>query len=233
MLTRDFSKLPAPMQNSEVRGYYDMLSRKRAVLFAKRFGDILVSLLLIVILSPLFLILAVAIKIDSKGPVFYRQQRVTKNLRLFRIFKFRTMVVDADKQGPLVTIDGDSRITRVGSFLRNARLDELPQVFNVFVGDMSFVGTRPEVERYVAHYTNDMYATLLLPAGVTSQASIYFKDEAEMLGAAQDADAVYINEILPRKMRYNLEYLKTLSLWGDIKTLFSTVFAVIPKNQGS
>lgn len=229
MLTRDFSALPKAMQTPAVRQYHELLKKKRATLFFKRLGDIVVSLLLIVILSPLFLALALAIKLDTKGPVFYRQQRITRDLREFSIFKFRTMVCGADQIGPLVTLEADERITRVGGFLRRARLDELPQIFNVLLGDMSLVGTRPEVARYVERYSGEMYATLLLPAGVTSRASIHFKDEAEMLKEAKNVDEIYIARILPLKMRYNLEYLKTLSVARDVGILFSTLFAVVGK----
>ncbi|MGI5887862.1 MAG: sugar transferase [Oscillospiraceae bacterium] len=214
------------MRCREVREYYDMLSKKRAGLFLKRLFDIVMSLLLIIILSPLLLGLSIAVAVSSKGPVFYRQERVTKNLRTFRIFKFRSMVADADRIGPLVTVENDPRITGVGRFMRKLRLDELPQLFNVLAGDMSFVGTRPEVVKYTDRYTNEILATLLLPAGVTSMASIMYKDEAELLEKADDADEVYVNKILPEKMRYNLEYLRTFSPGRDIKIMARTLGAI-------
>ena len=191
-------------------------------------SDVLLSLLLLILLSPLFLILAIAIKIDSKGPVFYRQERVTQYGKRFRIFKFRSMVVNADK-GSLVTVDNDSRITKVGKFIRKCRLDEICQLIDVFRGTMTFVGTRPEVPKYVSRYTPEMTATLLLPAGVTSLASIYYKDEAELLNSAEDTDKVYVEKILPAKMYYNLKAIEKFGFWRDIKTMFMTVFAVLGK----
>jgi lipopolysaccharide/colanic/teichoic acid biosynthesis glycosyltransferase len=226
MLAGKFENLPERMRCREVREYYDMLSKKRAGLFLKRLFDIVMSLLLIIILSPLLLGLSIAVAVSSKGPVFYRQERVTKNLRTFRIFKFRSMVADADRIGPLVTVENDPRITGVGRFMRKLRLDELPQLFNVLAGDMSFVGTRPEVVKYTDRYTNEILATLLLPAGVTSMASIMYKDEAELLEKADDADEVYVNKILPEKMRYNLEYLRTFSPGRDIKIMARTLGAI-------
>ena len=183
---------------------------------------------MLIVLSPLFLVLAIAIKIDSKGPVFYRQERVTQYGKRFRIFKFRSMVVDADK-GSQVTVDQDSRITRMGRLIRKCRLDEVSQLIDVFRGTMTFVGTRPEVPKYVAEYTPEMTATLLLPAGVTSLASIYYKDEAELLNGAEDTDKVYIEKILPAKMYYNLKAIGRFGFWRDIKTMFMTVFAVLGK----
>jgi lipopolysaccharide/colanic/teichoic acid biosynthesis glycosyltransferase len=161
--------------------------------------------------------------------VFYRQERVTTYGERFRIFKFRTMCQNADKIGTAVTVNGDARITRVGRFLRRCRLDEISQLLNVLDGTMTFVGTRPEVPKYVAAYTPEMMATLLLPAGITSRASILYKDEADLLDAATDVDAVYIHEVLPGKMKYNLEALKNFSFLSDIKTMFRTVFAVLGK----
>ncbi len=216
------------MQTDEVRAYYDILAKKRGSLFFKRVFDIVVSFIMLVILSPVFLILAAAIKLDSKGPVFYRQVRVTQYNKKFRIFKFRSMVQDADK-GSQVTVSGDSRITRVGKIVRGCRLDELCQLIDVLRGTMTFVGTRPEVPKYTEHYTDAMMATLLLPAGVTSLASIYYKDEAELLDAAEDTDKVYIEDVLPGKMYYNLKAIEKFSFWGDIKVMFMTVFAVLGK----
>ena len=224
---KKWSELPQNMQNDAVKKYYDILKTKTASLFLKRVFDILVSSVLIVIVSPIMLILAICIKIDSKGPVMFRQRRVTTNGRVFRIFKFRTMVNDAEKKGTQVTTNNDPRVTKVGKLIRGCRLDELPQLFNVFLGDMTFVGTRPEVEKYVAAYTGEMMATLLLPAGITSVASIKYKDEERLLEAAENTDEVYINEVLPEKMKYNLEALKNFSFFGDIKIMFQTVFAVL------
>lgn len=228
MMLRKWEDLPPEMQTDEVRKYYDILKKKKAALLFKRLFDIVVSLVMLIILLPAFLILAVAIKLDSKGPVFYRQTRVTQYCRRFRIFKFRSMVQDADR-GAQVTVSGDARITRVGKFVRKCRLDEISQLIDVLRGTMTFVGTRPESVRYVEAYTPEMMATLLLPAGVTSLASIYFKDEAELLDSAENADEVYVNTILPEKMYYNLKAIEKFSFFGDIKLMFMTVFAVLGK----
>ena len=223
-----WEKLPPEMQTDQVKKYYDILKKKKASLFFKRAFDIIVSLIMLIILSPVFLILAIAIKVDSKGPVFYRQVRLTQYNKKFRIFKFRSMVEGADK-GSQVTVSGDSRITRVGKFVRKCKLDEICQLIDVFRGTMTFVGTRPEVPKYTEQYTPEMMATLLLPAGVTSLASIYYKDEAKQLDAARDTDKVYVEEVLPVKMYYNLKAIEEFSFWGDIKVMFMTVFAVLGK----
>ena len=228
MMLKKWEELPDEMQTEAVRKYYDLLKKRQVGLFFKRLFDLVVSAIMLIVFSPVFLILAIAIKIDSKGPVFYRQVRVTQYNRPFRIFKFRTMVQDADK-GLGVTVSGDARITRVGRLIRNCRLDELSQLIDVFRGTMTFVGTRPESLKYVEAYTPEMMATLLLPAGVTSLASIYYKDEAELLDVAEDVDRVYIEEILPAKMQYNLKAIEDFSFFGDIKTMFMTVFAVLGK----
>ena len=229
MLICKWEKLPPEMQTEEVKKYYDILRKKNFSLFWKRVFDIFVSVLMLVVLSPLFLVLAIAIKIDSKGPVFYRQERVTQYGKRFRIHKFRTMVSNADKIGTAVTIENDSRVTKVGRKVRRLRLDELPQLLDVLSGNMSFVGTRPEVSKYVEQYTPEMMATLLLPAGVTSLASIYYKDEAELLNGAEEADKVYVEKILLAKMYYNLKAIEKFGFWRDIKTMFMTVFAVLGK----
>ena len=222
-----WTSLPENMRTEAVRPYYRALQKKTGSLFLKRIFDIVVSFVMLLLLSPFFLILAIAIKIDSPGPVFYRQVRVTQYGREFRIFKFRTMVNNADKIGSLVTVGNDSRITKVGSFIRACRLDEISQLINVLLGDMTFVGTRPEVPKYVAAYTPEMMATLLLPAGITSIASIRYKDEAELLDKAEDVDKTYIEEVLPGKMQYNLESILKFSFWDDIATCFKTVLAVL------
>ena len=226
-MLREWNQLPEYMQTDAVRPYYNQLKKKEFSLFLKRIFDIVVSLVLIVLLSPLLLVLSILIVLDSKGGVFYRQERVTQYGRKFRIFKFRTMVADADKIGTQVTVSNDSRITRVGSVIRKYRLDEIPQLFNILLGDMSLVGTRPESTHYVKFYTPEMYATLLLPAGVTSEASIMYKDEADLLDKADDVDKVYIEEVLPGKMRYNLESISNFSLIKEIGTMFKTVLAVM------
>lgn len=226
-MLKNWNELPEYMRTDEVRPYYDLLQKKRLSLFLKRVFDIVVSLIMIILCSPFLLIISILIMKDSKGGIFYRQERVTQYGRVFRIFKFRTMVQNADQIGTQVTVSNDSRITKIGSKLRNCRLDELPQLFNIFLGDMTFVGTRPESVHYVKSYTNEMYATLLLPAGVTSEASIEYKDEADLLDQADDVDNVYINEVLPEKMKYNLNSIKEFSFFKEIATMFRTVFAVL------
>jgi len=220
--------LPETMQTPQVREYYDILDQKRGSLFCKRLFDIGVSAVMLVLLSPVFLVLAVAIKLDSPGPVFYRQVRLTQYGKPFRIFKFRTMVQGADK-GSQVTVGEDSRITRVGKVIRKCRLDEIGQLLDVFRGTMTFVGTRPEVPKYVASYTPEMLATFLLPAGVTSLTSIYYKDEERLLSGAEDSDRVYVEKILPGKMRYNLEGIRSFGFFKDIKIMGMTFLAMLGK----
>ena len=226
MLLKKWDMLPAFMQTESVREYYDILSHKNISLVVKRLFDIAASFVLLIILSPFMLTIALLIKADSHGPVFFRQERVTQYGRTFRIFKFRTMVDGADRKGSLVTVGNDSRITRMGQLLRKIRLDELPQLINVLTGDMTFVGTRPEVRKYVEAYTDEMNATLLLPAGITSRASIRYKDEDELLDGADDVDKVYTQEVLPGKMAYNLESIKGFSCISELATMFETVAAV-------
>ena len=223
---RKWNELPEDMQVEEVRRYYEILQHKTEILW-KRIFDILVSGILIILTSPIFLILSLLIKLDSKGPVIFRQIRITAYGKKFRICKFRTMVNHAEKLGSQVTTKGDARVTRMGKLLRGCRLDELPQLFNILAGDMTFVGTRPEVEKYVKQYTNEMKATLLLPAGVTSRASIEYKDEEKLLENAENADEIYVQNVLPEKMKYNLKAIENFSFWEDIKTMFATVVAVI------
>lgn len=229
MLIKKWEKLPEDMRSDAVYGYYKRLRKKNFSLFFKRIFDFFTALLMLIILSPVFLILAIAIKIDSRGPVFFRQRRVTQYGKVFRIFKFRTMVADAEARGAQVTSQGDARITKVGRFIRKCRLDEIAQLLNILGGSMTFVGTRPEVEKYVARYTDEMKATLLLPAGVTSKASIKFKDEDEILGEAEDVDEAYVTKVLPLKMQYNLQSLEKYGFWRDIGTMFQTVFAVFKR----
>ena len=223
-----WEQLPPEMQTEAVRKYYEILKSKKFSLSFKRAFDILFSVTALILFSPLFLILSVAIKLDSPGPVFYRQERVTQYGKRFRIHKFRTMVQNADK-GSQVTVNHDSRITRVGKVIRAYRLDETAQLLDVILGTLTFVGTRPESPHFVTAYTDEMLATLLLPAGVTSLASIYYKDEAELLDGSEDTDKVYIEKILPGKMYYNLEGLEHFSFWGDIRIMLMTVFAVLGK----
>jgi lipopolysaccharide/colanic/teichoic acid biosynthesis glycosyltransferase len=227
MLVRKWEKLPQDMQVEEIRPYYESLRKKNFSLFWKRVFDIFVSSVMLILLSPLFFIIAIAIKIDSKGPVFFRQERVTQYGKRFRIFKFRTMVNGADKIGTQVTVNNDARITNVGKLIRKCRLDEVSQLIDVWRGTMTFVGTRPEVPKYVERYSPEMMATLLLPAGVTSEASIQFKDEDELLNGADNVDDVYVEKVLPKKMEYNLQSLKKYGFFRDIGTMFKTVFAVL------
>lgn len=227
MLLKKWADIPKFMKNDEVKRYYDMLSKKRCSLFVKRLFDIIMSFLLCILLSPVLLIIAIWIKIDSNGPIFYRQERITQYGRTFKIFKFRTMVVNADQIGALVTTQNDCRITRVGKKIRKCRLDEIPQVFNILMGDMSFVGTRPEVQKYVDVYTDEMKATLLLPAGVTSLASIHYKNEDEIIKQGTDngksVDQTYIENVLPEKMKFNLEYLNHFNIVKDVTLCMRTV----------
>ena len=222
MILKEWSKLPAEMQTDEVRLYYDALHRKKYSLIFKRLFDVIVSAVMLIVLSPVFLSLAVAIKFDSRGPVFFRQFRVTQYGKQFRIFKFRTMVQDADS-GSNVTIHNDSRITRVGGFIRKNRLDETSQLLDVFRGTMTFVGTRPEVPKYVSRYTPEMMATFLLPAGITSETSLFYKDESRLLEDAEDLDRTYVEVILPGKMFYNLRSIENFSFWHDLKIMLMTV----------
>lgn len=223
---RKWEDLPQYMQVKEVRKYYDILYRKKNILLLKRMFDIAVSAILLFLLSPLFLILAIVIKADSKGPVFYRQVRVTQYGRKFRIHKFRSMIDRADEKGSLVTAGDDSRITRAGRLIRDKRLDELPQLIDVLQGNMTFVGVRPEVPKYVKAYTPEMRATLLLPAGITSLASIYYKDEGKLLDNAEDPERIYIEEILPKKMEWNLRGIEGVGFFKEIEVMFMTVFSL-------
>lgn len=227
MLLRKWDFLPDFMQNEAIRPYYDTLSKHQAGLVIKRLVDIAFSLILLLVLWPVMLVLALCIKLETKGPVIFKQERITAYGQKFKIYKFRTMVYNADKIGGQVTIDGDRRITKVGRLLRRSRLDELPQLINILKGEMSFVGTRPEVEKYVAYYTEEMMATLLLPAGVTSEASILFKDESQILNSAERVDEIYVSKILPQKMYYSLEAIRYFCITRELKTMFKTVLAVL------
>ena len=231
MMLKKWDDLPESFKNEEVKKYYNILSKKKVSLLFKRIFDIFFSLTLLIIISPLFVIVAIAIKLDSKGPIFYMQERITTYGKTFKILKFRTMIQNADKIGTLVTIGHDKRITRIGNLIRKIRLDEIPQLINILKGEMSFVGTRPEVKKYVEEYTDEMKATLLMPAGVTSDASIKYKDEDRILENAvnngKDTNIAYIEDVLPEKMKYNLEYITKFSLWYDIKICINTVIRVL------
>lgn len=213
-----------------MREYYDILDKKRFSLKCKRVFDVILSAGMLFVLSPVFVILAIAIKLDSPGPVFYKQERVTQYGKKFRIYKFRTMVNNADKLGSAVTVSNDNRITKVGAKIRDFRLDEIGQLINVLKGDMSFVGTRPEVIKYVECYTPEMCATLLMPARITSEASIRYKEEYKLLNAADDVDKVYIEQVLPGKMKWNLESIRRFKFLREVLTMFRTVLAVLGKN---
>lgn len=229
MKLRNWKDIPTFMKNDKVKEYYDLLAKKKRALCLKRIFDIVLAIILLIFLTIPMLAIALMVKIDSEGPVFYRQERVTSYGKVFRVHKFRTMVNNADKIGLSVTLEGDVRITRVGNILRDLRLDEMPQLLDVLEGNMSFVGTRPEVIKYVMQYTDEMYATLLLPAGITSEASIRYKNEALLLDASKDVDKVYVQEVLPEKMKYNLQSIKNFSFIREIATLFRTLFAVMGK----
>lgn len=225
-MLRRWEDLPKRMQNEAVRPYYEQLQKKKVSLFLKRCIDVSLSSALLLFLAPVMLLIGIAVRLDSPGPALFRQVRVTQYGRQFRIFKFRTMVNHADRMGTQVTASGDARITRLGRKMRHYRLDELPQLLNIFLGDMSFVGTRPEVVKYVREYTDEMTATLLLPAGVTSEVSIQYKDEEKLLADAEDVDEAYIHVVLPEKMEYNLKSLRDFSLIHELKIMVDTVIAV-------
>lgn len=225
-----WEELPDFMKTPEVRPYWEVLYKKRRQIMLKRIFDFVVAVILLVILAMPMIVISVMIKIDSEGPVFYRQERVTTYGRHFRIHKFRTMVSNADKIGTTVTIGNDNRITKVGEKLRKYRLDEFPQIFDILEGTMSFVGTRPEAVKYVERYKPEYNATLLLPAGITSEASIRYKDENRLLNSADDVDKVYIEDVLPGKMSFNLGSIMNFSFPRELITMVRTVFAVMGKD---
>lgn len=227
-MLRKWNDLPKYMQTDAVRPYYDSLRKKRISLLLKRGFDFAVSVYMLFFLFPILAGISVLITIDSKGGVFFRQERVTQYGRKFKIIKFRTMVADAERLSLQVTVSNDIRVTKVGKILRKYRLDELPQLINIVLGDMSFCGTRPEVPRYVRKYTKEMMATLLLPAGVTSEASIRYKDESRLLESADNVDEIYVKQVLPGKMKYNLWSIRNFSFVGELCTMVRTVFAVLP-----
>ena len=227
MIWKAWQDLPNDMRCESVRPYYEILASKRSDLLIKSIFDRLMAIILLFALSPIFLLLAVWIKVDSDGSVFFRQERVTQYGKTFKIYKIRTMVQNAEQIGAQVTSKGDMRVTTVGKALRRCRLDELPQLINILEGTMSFVGTRPEVTKYVAFYTDEMKATLLLPAGVTSIASIQYKDEDTLLDAADDVDKCYVQNVLPAKMEWNLRSIVEFSFFRELKVMVETVLAVI------
>lgn len=228
MLSR-WNELPPPLRTEQVRPYWEYLDARRPQLALKRCFDVAASAAALAVLLLPMLIIAVCIRLDSPGPVFYHQERVTRDLRLFRICKFRSMAAGAERLGSAVTAAGDSRVTRVGAVLRRTKLDELPQLLNVLRGDMSLVGTRPEVPKYVEHYSDAYMATLLLPAGITSEASVHFLQEEELLRDAANVDELYLRRILPEKMKWNLRSLARFSVWSDLRTLGHTLLAVFKR----
>lgn len=226
-MLREWNKLPEYMRAEAVRPYYEYLEKKKVSLMLKRAFDVTAASVMLLLLTPLLIIISILIVKDSKGGVFYQQERVTQFGRKFRMFKFRTMVANADKVGTQVTVQNDTRITKIGDKLRKYRIDEIPQLINIILGDMTFVGTRPESTYYVKKYSPEMFATLLLPAGVTSETSILYKNEAELLEKAENVDEVYVNKILPEKMKYNLESIRKFSFWREIGTMIKTVIEVV------
>ena len=204
-----------------------ILEKRKPQLLLKRLMDIVVSGGALLVIWPVLLIVALAIKIDDPGPVFYRQVRVGRGGKTFRIFKFRTMVVDADKKGLAITVGRDNRITRVGALLRRTKLDELAQLINVFTGDMSFVGPRPEVQKYVDLYTPYQRQVLLVRPGITDYASIAYRNENDLLAGAEDPERMYIDVIMPDKIELNMKYLREISPAADIRLIFGTILAVI------
>ncbi len=228
-MLKKWENLPDFMRVDEVRPYWEILNKKRVQLLLKRFFDFSVAIILLIILALPMLIVSILIKSEDHGPVLYRQERVTRYGKHFRIHKFRTMVVNADKLGTTVTVGEDSRITKIGRKLRKYRIDEFPQLLDVIKGDMSFVGTRPEAVKYVEKYKPEYNATLLMPAGITSEASIRYKDEDKLLNAADDVDRVYVEDVLPEKMKWNLASILRFRLLGDLQTMVRTVLAVLGK----
>lgn len=197
-------------------------------MIAKRLFDMLASGIGLLVLAPILLGISLAIKLESHGPVFFRQERVGRFGKTFRIHKFRTMVTDAERRGLQITVGADARVTKVGAVLRKYKLDELAQLIDVFVGDMSLVGPRPEVPRYVACYPAEAREIVLsVKPGITDRASIEYKDENEILGKAANPHKAYVDEVLPVKIRYYIDYVKNRSFWGDIRIIFATLFAIV------
>lgn len=230
MRLRRWEDLPTFMKCEEVKEYYDIVKKKKGELVLKRGFDLAVASIMLAFLAIPMIIIAIMIKADSQGPVFYRQERITTYGKRFKIHKFRTMVNNADKIGSAVTVSGDVRITKIGAKIRKFRIDEIPQLLDVLAGDMSFVGTRPEAVKYVNRYKPEYFATLLMPAGITSEASIRYKNEDKLLDGAYDVDDVYVNQVLPAKMKWNLESIRYFGFLRDILTMFRTLAAVLGKD---
>jgi len=230
LFLKNWDELPDMLKKDEVKEYYEILYSKRIHIIIKRIFDFIGALVLLIILAPIMVVISILIKLDSRGPIMFRQSRVTQYGNVFQIYKFRSMIHEKMSEGSLVTLRGDNRITKIGNILRKYRLDELPQLLNIISGDMSFVGTRPEVMKYVNQYSDIMLATLLLPAGVTSEASIQFKDEEKYLSDTQNADKTYVEVILPQKMAINLKSIREFTFFNDIRTILKTVYAVVQKD---
>ncbi len=228
-MLRKWEDLPDFMRIPEVRPYWECLNRKRIDIALKRIFDLCFACVLLLVLAIPMAVVALLIRFDSKGPIIFRQERVTTYGKRFRIHKFRTMVQDAEKTGSALTVSGDPRVTALGKKLRRWRIDEFPQLFDVLAGTMSFVGTRPEAVRYVRMYRPEYYATLLMPAGITSEASIRFKDEETLLKNAEDVDRVYMEQVLTAKMTWNLESIRRFRFLREILTMIRTVLAVCGK----
>lgn len=225
-MLRSWEALPDSMRTEAVRPYYEILRGKRTELAAVRAVDIVLAAVSLTALLPVSAGIAAAILFDDGAPVIFSQERITQYCRPFRMYKFRTMRRAEEKRGLRLTSQGDDRVTRTGNVLRRLHLDEIPQLLNVLKGEMTLVGTRPEVAEYVSCYSDEMMATLLLPAGITSEASIAFRDESEMLSEADNVEEVYINRILPAKMKINLDELKKFSVQRNMHTIFRTVTAL-------
>ena len=223
MMLKKWDDLPEEFHNDKVRAYYDILEKKKLSLLGKRIFDLITACILLIFLIIPMLVIAIMIKCTSKGHVIFKQERVTKYGRIFNIYKFRTMYTDKMEKGYQITVKDDPRITPVGKKLRKLRLDELPQIFNVLGGSMSFVGTRPEVMKYVKHYSPEMYASLLMPAGITSVTCIIYKDEDELLKNPEQIEYDYLNGIMQKKMRTNLMYIRKFCVLYDIAVMIRTV----------
>lgn len=228
-MLRNWEDLPDFMRLDEVRPYWEILYRKRYQLVLKRIFDVVMAAILAVLLFIPMIVIAIMVKAESRGPIFYRQERITTYGRKFKIHKFRTMVNNADKKGELLTVDNDPRLTELGKKLRIYRLDEIPQLIDILAGNMSFVGTRPEVAKYVKQYQPEFYATLLMPAGLTSEASIRYKDEYKLLNDADDVDKVYVEQVLPAKMKWNLQSITRFRFLREILTCIRTILAMCGK----
>lgn len=207
-----------PLPIAQQRGFYCR--------FGKRALDVLISLAALVVLSPLFLLAALLVKLTSEGPVFYRQNRVGRDARIFQILKFRSMAVDADQQGWGITVGGDERVTRFGQIMRDLKIDELPQLWNVLHGDMSLVGPRPEIPSYVAVYSRQQLAVLSVRPGITDPASIRYRHEERVLAGSTDPEEFYRRVVLPHKLTLNLEYIDQVSFSRDIRLILQTARSI-------